>query len=502
MLELRSISKSFPGVRALDGVSLSFAPGQIHALVGENGAGKSTLLKIITGVHQPDAGEVRLDGHRLELHSPQDAFRRGIGIVHQEIQLIPEAGIGENVLLDRLPRRGWSRRVDWAEVSRRATRFLRQVGLDLPAETPVKHLSAAQKQLVQIARALSADARVLLLDEPTSSLTEHEARNLSGILRRLREEGVAVVYVSHKLDEVRALADRISVLRDGRHVATEPAAGLSEQDIVRLMIGRETATQRFGALKPDHSREALRVRGLSKRGCIEDCSFTLHPGEILGFYGLVGSGRTETARLIIGDDRPERGEVFVRGERAEIRSVHDSLHRYRIGYVSENRKEEGLLLDFTVGMNITITVWERLRRRLTRRIDPQAEHEIGRQMVDALAIKCTGLDQTTGTLSGGNQQKICMAKWLAARCDILIIDEPTVGVDVGAKEQIHQLIWDLAAKEGRAVILISSDMPEMIRLAHRILVFRDRRVAGEVTGLDEPGRSEREICEAIGAFLT
>lgn len=501
MLELRSITKTFPGVRALDGVSLSFRPGEIHALMGENGAGKSTLMRVMTGIQRPDAGELYLNGQRVQLASYRDAIKLGIGMVHQEIQLIPEATIAENVLLERLPTKGWPGRIDWQQVHETAQRFTAQVGLGLPTTAVVKHLSAAQKQLIQIARALSANARVLLLDEPTSSLTEHEAENLAGILRRLKAGGVAIVYVSHKLEEVMALSDSISVLRDGRHVGTKAAAGLTAGEVVKMMIGRASTTERFGTLTPQRDQEALRVEHLSRRGRIRDCSFVLHPGEILGFYGLVGSGRSETARLIIGDEAPERGEVFVRGQRADISSVHDSLHRYRIGYVSENRKEEGLLLDATVGTNITLTVWERLRHRFTRRIDPRREEAVGQSMIQALAIKCTGLDQTTGQLSGGNQQKICMAKWLAAECDILIIDEPTVGVDVGAKQHIHQLIWDLAARDGRAVILISSDMPEIIRLAHRILVFNERRIVGEVTGVDDPQHTYEVISQRIGAFL-
>ena len=501
MLELRSISKSFTGLQALAEVSLRFSGGEIHGLVGENGAGKSTLLKILSGVYQPDSGSLALDGRPVRLRDCYDALRRGICIVHQEIQVIPESTIAENVMLDKLPTRGRTGIVDWSAANRRAGEFTSLVGLGLPPSTVVKDLSAAQKQLIQLAKALAANARVLLLDEPTSSLTEHEARELQRILLRLKSQGVAIVYVSHKLEEVFALCDRVSVLRDGRHVGTKPAAEFTPATLVKLMIGREAPNQRLGALRPDRNREALRAEHLTRRGKVHDVSFTLHPGEILGFYGLVGAGRTETARLIIGDDVPDSGEVFVHGRRARIRGIQDSLHLCRIGYVSENRKEEGLLLDAPVGDNITITVWKRLRHWLSRRINPTAERAIARDLARSLAIKCAGLDQATRYLSGGNQQKVCMAKWLAADCDILIIDEPTVGVDIGAKEQIHRLIWDLAVVQGKAVILISSDLLEIIKLASRILVFRDKRIVGEISDLDAPNRAVGEISQAIGQFL-
>ena len=501
MLELRAITKSFPGVRALTGVSLGLDAGEIHGLVGENGAGKSTLMKIITGIHQPDSGEIVMDGTPVRLRDSHAALQRGICIVHQEIQVIPESSIAENVMLDRLPTRGWTGVVDWASVNRRGAELTDLVGLRLPPTTIVKRLSAAQKQLLQIAKALAANARVLLLDEPTSSLTEHEARDLRQILLRLKSQGVAIAYVSHKLDEIFAVCDRVSVLRDGRHVATRATTEFTPAKLVKLMVGRESIATRLGQLKPERECPALRVERLTRRGRIHDASFTVHRGEILGFYGLVGAGRTETARLLIGEDTPDSGAIFVRGERASIRSVLDSLHFHRIGYVSENRKEEGLLLEAPVRTNITITIWRRLRNRFSRRIPPAAEHQIAHDLVRSLSIKCTGMDQLTRHLSGGNQQKVCMAKWLAADCDVLIIDEPTVGVDIGAKEQIHRLIWDLADGKRKAIILISSDLPEIIKLASRILVFRDQRIAGEVPDVDAPGRTYEDVSQAIGQFL-
>jgi len=501
MLELRGIGKRFPGVQALDGVSLSFAPGEIHALVGENGAGKSTLIKIVTGLYRPDAGEVLFEGRPLRFRSYRDSLAQGIDVVSQEIQVIPESTIAENMMLDKLITRGRTGIIDWPAVERTARRYLDLVGLPLPPDTVIKRLSAAHKQLVQIAKALAAEARVLLLDEPTSSLTEHEARNLFALLRGLRDKGVTIIFVSHKFEEIFALCDRVSVLRDGRLVGTRPIAGLTRPEIVTMMIGRDVTQAHLGRLDADGGREMLRAEGVTRTGRIEGASFTLREGEILGFYGLVGAGRTELARVLIGEDRLDSGAVYVRGEKAHIRSVADSLKRYRIGYVTENRKEEGLLLGSPVRTNVTITVWPRLARRLTRFISRTRELGITRDMIRDLSIRATGPEQKTEDLSGGNQQKICFAKWLAADCDILIVDEPTVGVDVGAKEQIHKLLWDLAKTKRKAIILISSDMPEIVRVASRILVFRDRRIAGEIDGVDDGTKTYAEVSAAIGRYL-
>lgn len=494
--ELRGISKSFPGVRALAGVSLQFAAGEIHALVGENGAGKSTLMKIATGIYQPDEGGIFLDGEPVHFRTYHDSIARGVYLVHQEIQVVAESTIAENVMLDKLITKGAV--IDWPAVNAEAQKFTDMVGLDLAPTTLAKNLSGAQKQLIQIAKALAANARIVLLDEPTSTLSEHEALKLQSLLRALKQQGKTLIYISHKLEEILALCDRVSVLRDGHHIATRPMQDLARADIVQMMIGRAARAERLGVLPAEGRREMLRAEGLVKNGKVEDVSFTLHSGEILGFYGLVGAGRTETARLLIGDDKLDEGAVSISGRPAEIRNVGDSLRKHRMGYSTENRKEEGLLLDSPVGTNLTITIWDRIRHRLTRRINWQKDRSIGRSLISDLSIKCRGLDETTGNLSGGNQQKICLGKWLAADCEILIIDEPTVGVDIGAKEQIHQLIWDLASKQGKAILLISSDMPEVIKLASRILVFRDRRIVGEVDNADQP---YEQASQAIGRYL-
>ncbi len=500
MLEVRSISKSFPGVKALDRVSVSFAPGSIHALLGENGAGKSTLMKIICGIYGPDEGEMFMDNRRLHLRDTFEALTHRISIVHQEIQVVPRASIAENIMLDKLDRYRRGLTIDWKRLHQDALEYMDMVELALSSETPVGELSAAQKQLAQIARALSDGAMVLLLDEPTSSLTQHEADRLFDLLRKLRDQGVTIVFVSHRLEEVMVLCDVVTVLRDGKVIGTRPRSELSREQIITMMIGRSTIERWRGLLPVDREKPVLEVRNL-RSALFNGVSLALYQGEILGLYGLVGSGRTELAKTIIGEYRSEPGAIFVRGRPARIDSMADSLHRYRIGYVSENRKEEGLILSATVTTNLTITVWTRLRSRLLGILRPVREVNQAEKTIRSLDIKTPSSQQTVNNLSGGNQQKVSIGKWLVADCDILIVDEPTVGVDVGAKEYIHDLIWKMAKEEGKSIILISSDMPELVHLARRILVFKNYAIVGELDDLNEGERSVDETSLRIGQFL-
>ena len=496
MLELQGVSKFFPGVRALDGVSLEFRAGEIYGLIGENGAGKSTAIKIMTGIHQPDEGRILFDGAPVTLASYRESLAMGIGIVHQELHVFPDASVAENIMIDKLITRRFGR-VDWPVVRREAKKHMDRVGLDVEPDRLVRGLSAAQKQLIQIAKALSAEVKVLLLDEPTSSLTEHEARRLFALLRELRKEGAALIFVSHKLEEIFALCDRVSVLRDGRFVGTRETSRLTTLKLVEMMIDRECNDDHLGVLSPDWNTEVLRAERIVRQGKARGVSFSLHQGEILGFYGLVGSGRTELARILIGEDAMDSGRIVIRGVDARIRNVGESLYRHRMGYVTENRKEEGLMLDDGVQTNLTLPVWPRIRHWLTRRIDPGAEAAAATRWVESMRIKTPRLSQRVGNLSGGNQQKVSIGKWLAADCDILIVDEPTVGVDVGAKQQIHQLIWDLAARGGRSVILISSDLPELVRMVNRLLVFRQQRIVGEVRDIDTERKSYADVSREI-----
>ncbi len=501
MLELRGITKNYPGVRALDNVSVQFGEGEIHALLGENGAGKSTLIKIVSGLRRPDKGEFFYNEEQLRFHNFRDALDKGISVVSQEIQVIPESSVAENIMLDKMLTYGKSGIVKWRQINQVAQKYMQMVGVELSPKTIVRDLSAAQKQLIQIAKALASNAKILLLDEPTSSITEHEADTLFRLIRELKKQGVIIIFVTHKLEEVFAVCDKITVLRDGQCVGTEKIEDVDTHTLVKMMIGRETEDEFYGVLDIDENETVLETKHLYKKGKALDVNFALHKGEILGFYGLVGAGRTETARLLIGEDLLTKGEIYIQGKKVHIKSVADSLYTYNMGYITENHKEEGLLLDSTVKTNIAITIWNKIVTKVFRAISPSKETQQARKMVDAMAIKITGINQVTNDLSGGNQQKVSISKWLAAGCDILIIDEPTVGVDVGAKEYIHKLIWNLADKERKSIILISSDMPEMIKLASRILVFRDKRIIGEIHDINTGSKNYNEISKKIGHYL-
>jgi ribose transport system ATP-binding protein len=475
-LSIVNVSKTFPSVKALDGVSMEFAPGEVHALMGENGAGKSTLLKIVTGLYRPDAGLLKLDGELVHFFSPRDALAAGIGAVHQERNLVPRFSVGENILLEHPPsRRGF---IDYGAIYDRARVLLGLLdpGIDVRAE--VATLSVAQMQIVEIAKALSLNARVLLLDEPTASITDHEAEALFRVIARLKAEGVAIVFVSHKLDEVLTISDRVTVLRDGRVMASgEAIAEMSRRRLVSLMIGREERIADVAG-EAKQGKVALELREIATSYGHTGINLRLHEAEILGLYGLVGAGRSELARSIIGDGRITGGAICVGDRPARIRNPNEALRRHRIGYVSEDRKGEGLVLSHSVVSNIAVTIWRRIATRLWL-IPPVVERNAVAPQVQRLAIKSFSLDQTVDTLSGGNQQKVSLAKWLAAKTDILLIDEPTVGIDIKTKVELHELIAQIA-RDGAAVLLISSDMAEMITLADRILVMHNLAVVGEV----------------------
>ena len=476
-LQIEAVSKSFPGVRALDGVSLELRPGEIHALMGENGAGKSTLIKIITGLYRPDSGRVLLDGRPVEFASPRDALAAGISAVHQERNLIPRFSVGENILLERLPTR--SGLVDRATIDQEARRFLDLLDRGIDTRVEVRTLSVAQMQIVEIAKALSLEAKILLMDEPTASITEHETGALFKLLRRLRDDRVAIVFVSHKLEEVFAIADRVTVLRDGHNAATgEAMAAMTRQKLVSLMIGREERVADLGTRTVDRATEMLAAKGLGTSLGHRDVDFALHRGEILGLYGLVGAGRSELAHAILGEGDIVAGELRIRGARARMRDMHEALTRHRIGYISEDRKQEGLILMHSVKDNVAITIWQRLAGALGL-IAPRSEARAVEPFVRRLEVRTPSLAQPVGNLSGGNQQKVSIAKWLAAEAEILIIDEPTVGIDIKTKTYLHELIGAIA-REGVAILLISSDMPEMVTLADRILVMHGFRIVGEV----------------------
>jgi len=502
MLELKNIDKEFPSVKALQSVSVSFRDGEVHALLGENGAGKSTLIKIISGDYKADSGEMFINGVKMHFRNSRDAINNNIGYVHQEVQVIPESSVTENIILDQLKNFAKNGFINWNKANEFTQKYLDMMGLDVRPTDIVRRMTVAQKKLIQIARALCLNASVILLDEPTASLTDSEAGNLFKIIEKLKNSGTTVIFVSHKLEEVLKISDRITVLRDGEVVGTIENKNVQKSDLVTMMVGREVTLDKFmGFLDVDKNDVVMEVKNYTLESKFEDVNFKLCKGEILGFYGLVGSGRTELAKAILGVLRKDAGTINIGGAKANIPSMRTALDKYGIGYVSENRKEEGLILRADLRDNICVTVWRKIAEKLGI-IPKKTELSICEQMINDLAIRTTGVRQIVNHLSGGNQQKVSMAKWLAARCEILIIDEPTVGVDVGAKEYLHRIIWAIAKEQQKAVILISSDMPELIKLARRICVFKEGRIVGEIDGLnDGVEKNYAEVSAVIGHYL-
>lgn len=494
-LATTGLSKSFPGVKALDGVNLSLRSGTIHALLGENGAGKSTLIKVITGVYIADDGVMSLDGEERTFATPVEATHAGIGVVHQERNLIPNFSVEENITLQDPPIKNGI--IDRAKRTELASAALNAIGVDLDLGAQVQSLSIAQMQLVEIAKALVTKTKVLLLDEPTASISGTEADKLFDVIRRLRDSGTAILFVSHKLEEVFDLCDTVTVLRDGVSVLeSRPLADFSRSQIVDLMVGRQMAEVETRLRVVDRTTvPALELVNFDTILGHRNVNLDVHRGEILGMYGLVGAGRSELARTILGLHAVEGGEIRVNGRTVRIRDVRDALNTYRIGYVTENRKEEGVFLDFTVAWNIAVTVWRRIANRLGM-VGRAKEDAVAAGFIESLGIKVSGRDQLAGNLSGGNQQKVSLAKWLAAETEILIIDEPTVGVDVRTKAAFHELILDLA-DGGLAILMISSDLPEIINIADQILVMNDYAVLGEFTNTKDYRTMSREVMATI-----
>lgn len=494
LLEVKGLRKAFPGVQALGGVSLRLRAGEALALVGENGAGKSTLINCLTGLYQPDEGEMLLEGKAERFRSPQDAFDHGIAVVPQERNLVPQFSAGENIMLESLPKRRGIM-IDYDRVHREAQKWLDMLGVDIDSRVPASYLSVAQMQLVEIARAISRESRILLLDEPTASISPHETQTLFSVIRALRTRGVAIIFVSHKLEEVFELCDHVAVLRDGRNAGPQAAiTDLDRNQLITLMVGRVQVVHELKPRTDGHGAPLLELRGLTSESGAQDVSLTLSRGEILGLYGLVGAGRSELAKSIIGADRVLSGQVLVDGKAVRITGPGDAL-RHGIGYVPEDRKYQGLIGIHSVMSNISITIWQKLQN-LVGWVGGRSERAAVSPMVGKLDIKTPSLSTAVDSLSGGNQQKVSLAKWLTAGVKILIIDEPTVGIDVRTKASIHELIWDLAS-EGLAILLISSDMPEMIRLADRVAVMRGGRVLGDLANDHDYARMSQQIIGLI-----
>ena len=478
-LEISAANKSFPGVKALDKASFRLRKGSIHALLGENGAGKSTLIKIITGVHRQDSGTLFINGKEETLNNPNDATKFGISVVHQERNLIRRFSVGENLMLNNLPKTVLGL-IDYDEIAIQSKKWLEIMDLDIDPNTVVSELTVAKMQLCEIAKALSLKAKILLLDEPTSSLSPKEAENLFSLLRKIvRDEGVSIVFVSHKLEEVFNICDDVTVLRDGQNACTsENIKNLDRKKLVRLMIGRDeqivTSTRKTVKIKDT----VLALNKVKTELGHENINLELARSEIMGLYGLVGAGRTELVKCLIGLEKIIEGDVIINGKKTAIDSPKSALEKFKIGYISEDRKKEGLILIHNVLDNTSITVWSQIKKAAGLVTDGMIANKVD-PYIRKLEVKTPSNYQIISNLSGGNQQKISVAKWLAAGTDILIIDEPTVGIDIKTKAYLHELILNLA-DNGTSIILISSDMPEMISLADRIVVMKDFKVNGIV----------------------
>ncbi|HEY4081470.1 MAG TPA: sugar ABC transporter ATP-binding protein [Burkholderiaceae bacterium] len=477
LLAVRGVSKGFNGNPAVIEVDFSLLRGEVHALMGENGAGKSTLMKILAGIHQPDQGQIEIDGRQVKISTPGDAQRLGVNIIHQELNLMNDLSAGVNLFIGREPRRALGLLIDDVALNQAATQLFTRLNLKLDPRTPVAELSVAQQQMVEIAKALSFEPRILIMDEPTAALNDAEVAELFRVIRQLKSQGVGIVYISHKMDEIAQIADRVTVLRDGRRIATRSMNETSTDEIIRLMVGRPLE---HGVTTPPDTRGnevVLEVRGLSRGKAVRDVSFQLRRGEILGMAGLMGAGRTEMARLIFGADKRDAGEILVNGRVARINTPADAV-KQGIGYLSEDRKHFGLAVDMDIEANIAMAALaDFVNGALMLR--KSALRETADRYLTQLQIKAGSASHVVRQLSGGNQQKVVIAKWLLRDCAVLIFDEPTRGIDVGAKVEIYKLLEELA-KAGKAIIVISSEMPEVLRLSHRVLVMCQGRLAGEL----------------------
>jgi rhamnose transport system ATP-binding protein len=474
ILKLSHISKSFPGVQALDEVQFDVAPGEIHALLGENGAGKSTLIKIISGVHQPDQGQLLLDGKPIVLYSPREAQRYGIATIYQELSLYPELTVAENIFMGHAPRSRFGA-VDWAAMRSKARDLLASLNIhDMDVTRKVGTFNVGNRQRVEIAKALSLNARILIMDEPTAALTEADVERLFEIMRLLKERGVSIIYISHRLQEVFVMADRVTVLRDGKYIDTKPVAQTDEGDLIRMMVGR-TIDNLFPKLESEIKAPVLQVKHLRRKQITRDVSFEVRAGEIVGLAGLVGSGRSELAQAIFGTTPAESGEIYLNGQRIRISNPGQAM-RHGIAYVPEDRGTQGLVKPMTIRENMSMTVLRMLST--SGFINYQSELSLAQKFIEKLSVRAYSPIQIVGKLSGGNQQKVVIGKWLATNPKLLIMDEPTRGIDVGAKSEIHRLMSELA-QQGMAILMISSELPEILGMSDRVLVMREGQIVAE-----------------------
>ncbi|GAA4228861.1 rhamnose transport system ATP-binding protein [Sagittula marina] len=478
VLELRDITKTFPGVKALDGVSLELYPGQVTALIGENGAGKSTLVKTLTGIYQPDEGAIHVAGEPVVFATAQDASAAGITAIHQETVLFDELTVAENIFIGHAPR-GRFGLIDWKIMRTRAAEILTRIGAALDPDTPLRDLGIASKHLVAIARALSVDARVVVMDEPTAALSHKEIEELYELVDRLKAEGRAILFISHKFDEVFRIADRYTVFRDGTHVGAGLMADVTESDLVKMMVGRDV-NQIFPERAKAPGDEVLKVVGYAHPTEFEDITFTLRRGEILGFYGLVGAGRSEVMQALFGITKPSKGVTRIDGQIKVIRSPAEAVEA-GIVYVPEDRGKQGAVIGLPIFQNVTLPSLSQTSRSGFLRLSE--EFALARAYTERLDLRAAALDQDVGNLSGGNQQKVVIAKWLATKPRVIILDEPTKGIDIGSKAAVHAFMAELAA-ERLSVIMVSSEIPEVLGMSDRVIVMREGLIAAELEGDD------------------
>lgn len=484
ILCVKGITKSFPGVLALEDVDFSLKKGEIHALLGENGAGKSTLIKVITGVETPDSGTIEFDGRRIEVKSPQHAQQIGISTVYQEVNLCTNISVAENIMLGHEPKK-WYGAIHWKKMNQLADEALRRLGIEIDVSRPLGNYSVAIQQMAAIARSLEfLSAKVLILDEPTSSLDERETNQLFEVMHRLKSQGIGIIFITHFLDQVYQVADRVSVLRNGRMVGTYDLATLPRVQLVARMLGRslndldEMSREKLKREQAEEETCVLEARGIGRAGAIEGVDMELHKGEVVGIAGLLGSGRTELARLLFGIDSPDTGALTINGKKIEHFNPLQSIN-LGVGLCPEDRKEEGIVGDLTIRENIVLAL--QARYGWWKFLEPEKQYEIAQKYIDLLGIVTPSPDQLVKNLSGGNQQKVILARWLATNSQVLILDEPTRGIDVGAKAEIQRMVLDLA-EEGKSIVFISSELEEVLRCSHRVMVLRDRKKVAEYPG--------------------
>ena len=486
ILTLKNITKEFPGVKALDDVTINIERGTIHGLVGENGAGKSTLIKVLAGIYQPNKGEIILDGKPCRFNSPIEARRAGISVVHQEIKLAEPLSVAENMFLGNVQLKNGL--VDWKGMRRRAREIVEDLGMDIDINAQVSSLTVAKKQIVEIMHAINNNSRILIMDEPSAVLTDRELEVMFRIVKQLRVEGITIIYISHRLDEIFGLCSNVSVLRDGCHIDTIPVASVDRQGLINMMVGREMG-QEYPKEVGNVGGTILEVKNLS-RGILQDISFEVKSGEVFGISGLVGAGRTELARAILGIDKPESGEVYVRGKKVHYRTFADAI-RDGLGLIPEDRKLQGLVQIMSVKRNTTLVNMKRVLRAGV--ISSSLEEKLSKEYADKLHVVTPSMETEVQYLSGGNQQKVVIAKWLFQNSEILFLDEPTRGIDVGAKAEIYRLI-NRMAKEGKTIIMISSEMPELLGMCDRIMVMHEGHKMGELNAAEATQAKIMALC--------